>query len=449
MNLFWKPPKDLSVQVLRLSFPIMLASLSQVLMSLIDIAMVGRLGAAAVAAVGLGGMVTYAVGSFLDGIQVGVQTVVARRMGAGHRQRVADVVRVGLVFSLAVGTVAAAAFTLSAGHIYQLINPDLEVVRLGAAYLEFRAWSIGVVMLSYVFYGFYNGISRPRVHLIVSLTANTLNVVLNYGLIFGRLGLPAMGAPGAGLATSLASLVSLALYGAFTLAPTIRENYPGLWRGALNGTTLTKLLRLSLPSALQDLGIMAGFTAFMMIMGWVDTVALAATEIVFNILSFSFMPALGFYYAAQTLVSENIGRKQLHRAVAATWTATYQSILLMGSLGLLFLFIPGPILSLFTTDSRVVQTGILPLRILGVVQIFDAVNMVYLGALRGAGDTLYPAITELLLMWLFFLPVTYVTSIHFSLGIVGGWLALGVYIAAYALLLFFRFRRGRWRRLTL
>ncbi|UCH62281.1 MAG: MATE family efflux transporter [Fidelibacterota bacterium] len=447
------PPPDiqsheLARKVLRLAVPIMLASLSQTLMSLIDIAMVGRLGAAAVAAVGLGGMLTYAFSSFLNAIQAGVQTVVARRVGEGRHSEAVAALRSTLYFALLTGSVFAGLYIWAARQLLPIINADQEVVVLSTAYVQLRGISLGPVMAGYVFYAFYNGISQPRIHLVVSVLANTLNVVLNYGLIFGRLGFPEMGAPGAGLATTLSTTTAFVLYALLTRTARIRHQYPGIWTWPHEMKTLIRILKLSLPISVQNFGVMIGFAVFMVLMGWVSTVALAATEIIINILSFSFMPAMGFLYATQTLVSENIGQGRHHLAEGATRVATLLCLILMGAMGILFILFPRPILHIFTPDEAIVTAGVLPLQILGLVQFFDAVGMVHHGALVGAGDNTFQAIGEMIIMWLLFLPATYVTSILMDWGITGGWVALAFYIVAYATMAYLRFRYGPWKRIV-
>jgi putative MATE family efflux protein len=431
-----------------LAVPIMLASLSQTLMSLIDIAMVGRLGAAAVAAVGLGGVLTYTISEFLNSIQAGVQTVVARRVGEGRHAEVAPAVRSSLYFALITGSVFAILFIWAAAYLLPLINPDDVVVTTGIEYIRLRGLSFGLVMAGYVFYAFFNGISRPRIHLMVTLVANTLNVGFNYVLIFGRLGFPEMGAPGAGLATTISSAIAFILYALVTLTERIKQQYPGLWVGSGGRTALIKILRLALPASVQEIGVMAGFSTFMVLIGWISTVAMAATEIVINILSFSFMPAMGFLYATQTLVSESIGRDDIGGAKAFARTASRLCMLLMGAMGVLFVLIPRLILQVFTIDAEIVEAGIVPLRILGLVQMVDAVGMTYHGALRGAGDNTFPAIAEILLMWVFFLPAVYITGIRLDWGVNGGWVALAIYIAAYAIIAYFRFHYGPWKRIV-
>lgn len=449
MSFMRRPTRTLSREILGLAVPIMLASLSQTLMSLIDIAMVGRLGAAAIAAVGLGGILTFAISSLFNALQTGVQTLVARRRGEGKSAEAVESFRVAFYFTLITGNLLAALYVLAAPRYFYLLNADPDVVSIGASYLQFRGWSMGIVMLGSVFYGFYNGIGKTRIHMIVTITANVLNVVLNYGLIFGRFGLPALGAPGAGQATALASIATTSLYAVMALTPFIRRQYPGLWYGTLSRSALWRVLRLALPAGLHEFGTILGFTIFMILMGMVSTVALAASEILINIISFSFLPASGFLHACQTLVSQSLGQRNPGRAQAITETATTLCILFMGALGVLFITVPTPILRLFTTDMNIIQQAKAPLQIVGMVQFLDAIGMVHYGALRGAGDVVFPAVAELLLMWLLFLPLTYVTGITLGWGLVGGWIAVAVHLATYSITFLLRFRYGSWKKIVL
>ncbi|MCH7924477.1 MAG: hypothetical protein IIC51_02960 [Planctomycetes bacterium] len=212
MSYLTLPSKQNSRKVTALALPIVVASMSQTLMSLIDIAMVGRLGAAAVAAVGLAGLTTFTLAALLGAIQVGVQTVSARRKGEGRLGEAADTFRVSFWLALILGHLVAALFVAVVPALFHLMVADPAVYGPGAGYLAYRGLSLGVVMAGSVFYGFYNAIGRTRIHMLATLVANTANVVLNYGFIFGRLGLPELGAPGAGLATAIASGITVVLY---------------------------------------------------------------------------------------------------------------------------------------------------------------------------------------------------------------------------------------------
>lgn len=444
MSYLSMPTKENGRIVSGLALPIVVASLSQTLMSLIDIAMVGRLGAAAVAAVGLAGLTTFSVAALLGAIQVGVQTVAARRKGEGRFNEVADTFRVSFRLALVLGHLVALGFVAAVPALFPMMVADPAVHGPGAEYLAYRGLSLGAVMTGTVFYGFYNAIGRTRIHMLAALVANTVNVVLNYGLIFGRLGLPEMGPAGAGLATAIASGVTVLLYLIPMMMPRLNADYPGLWRGPLDMATLKKVVRVWLPASVHEVGVLAGFVVFMMMMGRISTVALAASEILLNIISFSFLPALGFSHAAQTLVSQSIGEGRPERGKTLTETATVLCIFYMGSLGILFILLPELLLKLFTTDVAVVAAAVPALRVLGFVQVADAVGMVHYGALRGAGDVLFPALTETAIIWLVFLPLTWLLGVYYGLGVLGGWLALATHLLIYSTVFLLRFSRGRW-----
>lgn len=449
MSYFSVPGREDRQTVLRLAVPIAVASLSQTVMSLIDIAMVGRLGAAAVAAVGLAGITTFALAVFLTSIQVGVQTVVARRRGEGRQSEAADTFRVSMRFAIVIGHVAAGIFVFLVPSLFALMNNDPAVVEMGVAYLSYRGLSMGMVMMGAVFYGFYNAIGRTRIHMFAALVANTANVVLNYGLIFGRIGLPDMGAPGAGLATALASVLTVLLYLLPTTVRSLRNEFPGLWRGPFDIETMRKVVRLWLPASLHEVGVIFGFAMFMVIMGRIDTVTLAASEILLNIISFSFLPAMGFSYAAQTLVSEALGRNRPERAKTMTETATFLCLLFMGVLGVIFILVPAPILRIFTLEESIITSAAPALRLLGVVQFADAVGQVHYGALRGAGDVLFPALAEIGVMWIVLLPLAWVFGAQLGWGLMGGWAAVSAHITIYSIIFMARFAREPWRHITI
>ncbi len=434
-------------KVLALALPIVVASLSQTVMSLVDIAMVGRLGVAAVAAVGLAGLVTFALTSFLGSLQTGVQTVAARRKGEGRMAEAGATFRVSWRVAVVAGHLLVGLFLAVVPRLFPLLNSDPLVVDPGVSYLWYRGLSVGLVMMSAVYYGFYNAISRTRIHMAVTLVANSANVILNYGLIFGRLGLPEMGVPGAGLATTLAIALATVLYTLPLLGHALRRTYPGLWRGPFDIATLKKVLRIALPVSFHDSGVILGFAFFMVIMGRISTLALAASEILLNMIAFSFLPALGFSHAAQTLVSESLGRNDPAAARRLTETATIQCIAFMGSLGVLFLLIPAQLLRLFTPDAALIATAVPPLRLLGLVQFIDAVGMVHYGALRGAGDVIVPALAEIGLMWFFLLPMSWYLGLYLGWGLSGGWIAVTLHIVAYSAVFLIRFVRGPWQRI--
>ncbi len=442
---FLAKEQTLTREALSIGYPIVVGMLSTTMMNIVDIAMVGRLGAAAIAAVGLGGIFFFTVSSFFSSLNVGVQTVAARRFGEEKLGETGSVLWNALFIAIIAGfPVTLLGISLGTDFI-ELLNNDPQVVMFAQGYIWYRFLGIGFVILSMAFHGFFNGIARTKVHLQVTVTANILNVILNYGLIFGHLGLPEMGVRGAGLASSIGMLYSVIMYIIYGLRPSIRKPFDFLKPARIRSETLRKIIKLSFPVALQNAIVHSGFTVFFVIVGKISTVALAASEILFDILSFSFMPGFGFGMAAGTMVGKYLGALKPDHAEQSGWIGLQLSVIFMGSMGIIFLLLPRLILHIFTTDVDVIREGVLALRILGTIQFIDACGLSLSGALRGAGDTTFVSITEILINLALFLPLVYFLAIILEWGLLGAWVGFGLYIILFASAMIFRFRQGKWK----
>ncbi len=442
---FLAKEQTLTKEALSIGYPIVVGMLSTTMMNIVDIAMVGRLGAAAIAAVGLGGIFFFTVSSFFSSLNVGVQTVAARRFGEENLGETGSVLWNALFIAIIAGfPVTLLGISLGTDFI-ELLNNDPQVVMFAQGYIWYRFLGVGFVILSMAFHGFFNGIARTKVHLQVTVTANILNVILNYGLIFGHLGLPEMGVRGAGLASSIGMLYSVIMYIIYGLRPSIRKPFDFLKPARIRSETLRKIIKLSFPVALQNAIVHSGFTVFFVIVGKISTVALAASEILFDILSFSFMPGFGFGMAAGTMVGKYLGALKPDHAEQSGWIGLQLSVIFMGSMGIIFLLFPRLILHIFTTDVDVIREGVLALRILGTIQFIDACGLSLSGALRGAGDTTFVSITEILINLALFLPLVYFLAIILEWGLLGAWVGFGLYIILFASAMIFRFRQGKWK----
>ena len=436
---------SLTKEALAIGYPIIIGMLSTTIMNVVDIAMVGRLGAAAIAAVGLGGIFYFTVSSFFASLNVGVQTVSARRFGEEAYSETGTVLWNALFIAILVGIPVTFLGMQFGTNFITLLNNDPEVVGFAQGYIWYRFLGIGFVIINMAFHGFFNGIARTKVHLQVTVTANILNIILNYLLIFGKLGMPEMGVNGAGLASSIGMLYSVFMYIVYGFKPAIRERFEFLRPAPLRKDVVATVIRLSLPVAIQNVTVHAGFTMFFVIVGKISTIALAASEILFNILSFSFMPGFGFGLAAGTMVGKYLGALNPNDAERSGWVGLRLSVLFMGLMGVLFFIFPESILHVFTTDPEVIREGVIGLRILGAIQFVDACGMSLSGALRGAGDTTVVSVIEIVINLGFFLPTVYIFAIVAGWGLLGAWIGFGVYIFLFAAAMIVRFRKGRWK----
>ena len=467
-------PTDPAVfrRVLTLAFPIILGNLSRVLMNVVDVAMVGRLGAKSLAAVGLGAVLIWTILSIGVAFRTGVQTVTARRYGQKRFSDCGLALNSGLALASIVGVIFSMMGYKMAGVAIRFLIDDPDVIPLAIVYTQWSFVGAACITIGYAFQGFYNGVERTRIHMEVTIVSNLLNIYLDAGLIFGNARLtemlasspvgdisflsvlwspfdfPALGVEGAAIATLCAAVWMIIHYTLRGFTQEFRTNY-GTYKGGFNRETLKKEVEVAAPQGFQEVGVMVVYVLFFKIIGMIGTVEVAATEVVFTLAMASFLPAVGFGVACATLVGKALGEEDPERAAVSMLESVRWSVIFMGTMGILFLLFPRPILLIFTNDGEVIEMGLVALRILGVVQFFDAVGMTLWFALSGAGNTLFPAIIDLSLSWGIFLPGSYLLGIVFGYGLIGPWLAFAIYLFLYAICITWKTLKGDWKEIEI
>lgn len=467
-------PTDPAVfrRVLTLAFPIILGNLSRVLMNVVDVAMVGRLGAKSLAAVGLGAVLIWTILSIGVAFRTGVQTVTARRYGQKRFSDCGLALNSGLALASIVGVIFAMMGYKMAGVAIRFLIDDPDVIPLAIVYTQWSFVGAACITIGYAFQGFYNGVERTRIHMEVTIVSNLLNIYLDAGLIFGNARLtemlasspvgdisflsvlwspfdfPALGVEGAAIATLCAAVWMIIHYTLRGFTQEFRTNY-GTYKGGFNRETLKKEVEVAAPQGFQEVGVTIVYVLFFKIIGMIGTVEVAATEVVFTLAMASFLPAIGFGVACATLVGKALGEEDPERAAVSMLESVRWSVIFMGTMGILFLLFPRPILLIFTNDGEVIEMALVALRILGVVQFFDAVGMTLWFALSGAGNTLFPAIIDLSLSWGIFLPGSYLLGIVFGYGLIGPWLAFAIYLFLYAICITWKILKGDWKEIEI
>ena len=467
-------PTDPAVfrRVLTLAFPIILGNLSRVLMNVVDVAMVGRLGAKSLAAVGLGAVLIWTILSIGVAFRTGVQTVTARRYGQKRFSDCGLALNSGLALASIVGVIFSMMGYKMAGVAIRFLIDDPDVIPLAIVYTQWSFVGAACITIGYAFQGFYNGVERTRIHMEVTIVSNILNIYLDAGLIFGNARLtemlasspvgdisflsvlwspfdfPALGVEGAAIATLCAAVWMIIHYTLRGFTQEFRTNY-GTYKGGFNRETLKKEVEVAAPQGFQEVGVTIVYVLFFKIIGMIGTVEVAATEVVFTLAMASFLPAIGFGVACATLVGKALGEEDPERAAVSMLESVRWSVIFMGTMGILFLLFPRPILLIFTNDGEVIEMGLVALRILGVVQFFDAVGMTLWFALSGAGNTLFPAIIDLSLSWGIFLPGSYLLGIVFGYGLIGPWLAFAIYLFLYAICITWKILKGDWKEIEI
>jgi MATE family multidrug resistance protein len=299
-----------------------------------------------------------------------------------------------------------------------------------------------------VFTSFFRGVGDTRTPLYVTLGANALNAVLDYGLIFGKLGLPAWGVAGAGVATAIAHWVSMVAILAAYRRKKLADRYD-THPVRPNAVAIRRFLRTGAPIGGQWFMGMTSFAVFTTMVAHMGDTKMAASQAFVMLLSLSFMQAVGISIAATTLVGRYVGRENPEAVARSFRSAIVLGVGLGGLVALLFVTVPIPLLRIFTDETDVLSLG-RPLLLIGALfQLFDAVAIISDGALRGAGDTRWPFVIEIVLAWGFFLPLAWFLAITLDGGLTGAWLGGLIHICLLALVLVLRFRSGAWQRIQI
>jgi MATE family multidrug resistance protein len=431
-------------EVAGLAWPVIVSQMSSTLMGVVDIAMVGRLGATELAAVGFAHIWTWTLFSLFIGTASGVQTFVAQHHGAGDEERCGAWVwhALGAIVPAAAG--AAALLGASAPLWLAALGPSPELQAAALEFLPGRLLGLVGTTVAFSWASFFRGIGDTRTPMLGAVLANGVNAVLAYGLIFGELGLPQLGVTGSGAAMAVGEWTLALFLGAAALRRSVRARYgtgPILARAA----SLRRVLRTGLPIGGQWVLDMSAFAVFTTLVARMGDASMAASQAFISLLSLSFMQASGLSVAAATLVGRYVGAGDPAAAARSFRTALGLAGALGGFVALLFLAVPEALLGLFTRDADVLALGG-PLLALGAAfQLLDALGITSSGALRGAGDTRWPFLVQAALAWFVFLPAAWLCGITFGGGLTGAWAGGLVYVAGLAVAFVWRFRAGVWR----
>jgi|TARA_B100000029_G_scaffold119763_1_gene113112 putative MATE family efflux protein len=459
--------KAISKEVLNLAFPVILSNLSRVLMSMFDVAMVGRLGAEALAATGMGAMLLWGALSLVLGIRTAVQTVASRRLGQKIDHEAGTAFHNGLIMATIYALPVSLAGWLWAKDILPFFIDDATATPLAVDYASIVFISLLFSAYSFVFQGFFTGVEKTKIHMAVTVTSNILNVYLNAGLIYGTEGVtrffsetiphlsffsifwqwmefPALGVKGAAIATLIASTWMTLHYFTFLFSKQIKNRF-AVFTLSADRSMMKRQLKLAVPQGVQEAVIAVGWSVFYKIMGMIGLIELATTELLFTIMHASFMPALGVGQACSTLVSKYMGEKKIHKSETSIKESIRLAEYIMGVMGLSFILFPKFYLFLFTNDPEIIRMGVFGLRMIGAVQFLDAIGFVLWFALSGAGNTLFPAMVESCLTWGVIVLGSYVFGVVLEIGFAAPWMLFPVYMGLFAGIMVWKILQGDWK----
>lgn len=488
--------KELGRRILRLASPVMLAMLTQTALNLVDTIMVGWLPAnysiAGQSAIAYSLILLWAVGGFLSSIQVGTQAITARRFGEGRRELAGRALTNSLVLAFTSGTVLSIVFYLAMYKIFPFFSSNPSVVQLGTEYAEYRMLGVLSMVATVSYKSFYDGIGATHVHMVAAIVMNIANLILNYVLIFGIGPFPQMNVAGAGLGSLISTYIGLAVMIGWSFFPRTLRTYRYYRRTNLNLAVTWEIVRLSVPSGLATVFVMSGFGIFLKIVGMLDSrasldalagipvyaenavaalqsvtmipavsdpylhVALnrppvftAATKVIMDILSISFMTMIAFGTATATLVGQSLGERKPDLAERFGWESAKIGSYLMCITGAFAILIPDVLIGLFNPDPQVIDAGRNALRLMGIGEVFVAIGMVFAQALFGAGNSKFVMWAEMVLHFVCLIPLSYLFGIVLDWGLVGVWGAALLYIVLLAIVMAWKFSRGEWKHIHL
>ena len=439
-------------EIWSLAWPVILSQILASAVGLIDIAMVGRLGRDAVAAVGYTTQFLWLIQSVLFAIGMACVALMARAMGGGEPARAREALRA----SLAVAVAVAAAFTalvLGAPRaLLGLLQAEPSVVEAAVPYFRLTLGSTLLLAVSITLESGFRAVRDTRTPMWIAGGVTAAKIALNALLIFGLFGLPRLGLVGAGLATLLSQGVSVALFALATrragsAPPALREGL--LWsrgEGRPDGRHFGEVVRLALPAVGERLVLNGAMMAYFALLGRYGSAAVAAYTVGVRLLSFSWIPGIGFSAAAATLVGQALGAGDPAEATRAGWRAARMAVGVGCVLGLFFGGVRDPLARAFTNDASIVSELGPFMLILAASQPFMGLHFTLAGALRGAGDTWTPLLAAALGNWVFRVPLALVFALWLEVPVVWVWMALLCDHVARSAWLLASFRRGRWRR---
>ncbi|HEV8339009.1 MAG TPA: MATE family efflux transporter [bacterium] len=430
--------------IVMLAVPMVLEMVMESIFALADVFWVARLGADAVATVGLTESMLTLIYTVAMGVSIGAMAMVARRVGErdldGAARAAVQAIGLAVLISLIIGTVGGR----YAPDLLAVMGGSPAVIAQGSTFTRIMLGGNATILLLFVINAVFRGAGDAAIAMRVLWFGNAINIVLGPLFIFGVGPFPELGVTGAAVATNIGRGTAVA-YQLLTLARgrgrvAITTRHVGL-----DLRTMLSMLRLSGSAAFQVLIGTASYVGLVRIVATFGSAALAGYTIAIRLIIFALLPSWGISNAAATMVGQNLGAGKPERAERAVWQAAFYNMVFLGVIGLVFLALAPQIIGLFSGDPAVQRYGIPGLRIISGGFLFYAYGMVLTQSFNGAGDTWTPTVINIFVFWLFEIPLAYALATRIGLGPLGVFAALAVSYSILAIVSIIVFRRGRWK----
>lgn len=434
----------LAASILFLAIPMVLEMVMESVFAVVDIFFVSRLGAEAVAAVGLTESLMTAVYTVAMGLSIGVTATVARRVGEKDPEAAGAATVQAMILGAAVAAVLGVLGVWQAERLLGLMGASPEVVAVGAGYARVLFGLNGVILMLFLLNAAFRGAGDAAIAMRVLWLANGLNIVLDPLLIFGIGPFPEMGVTGAAVATSIGRgiAVCVQLYTLFGLSDRLRVTREQL---RLQVDVIVALVRLSATGTLQIFIGTASWVGLVRIIAEFGPEALAGYTVAIRIVLFALLPAWGLSNAASTMVGQNMGADKPDRAERAVWQASAMSFAFLGSAGLVFILFAPALVGLFGLEGEAASYAVTGLRVVSTGFFFYGPGMTLAAAFNGAGDAWTPTWLNLFCFWLWEVPLAWVLAFAVGWGPTGVYVAIAAAESTLAISAALLFRRGRWK----
>ena len=426
---------------IKLAYPVSLGQLGFMMMGVVDSIMVGGLGARALAASALSNGIFVLILIIGLGVSFAVTPLVAIAVGSKKSNECESTFKQSILINFALGVILLlAAFFLSIFIKY--LNEPAGVAELAVPYMKILGFSILPVMLFQTYKQFIEGLSFTRPAMYITITANLINLLMNWLLIYGKFGFPALGLNGSGWATFFSRLfmgIVLMLY--VIKSKHFKQFNLSLKVSKIDLRVIKKILALGLPSAFQYVFEVGAFTIAIIMVGWLGTKQLAAHQIAINLASISYMITLGISSAGAIRVGNALGKQNIKFVRRAGFSAIILGASLMACFGIIFISFRGILPLLYINDPEVISIAANLLIIAAIFQIFDGTQAVGIGVLRGLTDVKVPTLITFVAYWIIALPIGYFLGFALHLNVVGVWIGLLLGLVTAAVLLTLRFNK--------
>ncbi|MDF2519441.1 MAG: family efflux transporter [Clostridia bacterium] len=438
--------KSMWKKIASITLPAFLELVLSTLFGMVDMMMVGQLSSAAIASVGLTNQPFMLLLAVFAAVNVGTTTLVAWNVGAGNVEKASSITRQALIINAALGIVMSILGVVLSRNIVLFMGANSETLEYATSYFQIVAAGLVFQAVTMAITASLRGVGETKISMFYNIGSNLLNVFGNYVLIYGKFGFPEMGVTGAATSTTIARLLAcLAGLYVISLSNKSKIHVPIKASYKLNLEIIKKMFSIGLPAALEQLIIQSGLMMFARTVSSLGTAGFAAHQIGLNISGLTFAPSMAFGVAATTLVGQSLGANDTKKAKEYADIIHHISVLVACFIGLLYFLFAYPMARLYTNDLTVAAMAVLVLRIVAFAQPGQSTQLSLAGALRGAGDTMYPLYASAFGIWIFRVAIAYVFVSVLHWGLVGAWVALVMDQYARAAIIYFRYHSGKWK----